>query len=328
MKKYLQIVFGLVVSAVFLWFAFRKADFGQIFDILKQADIKLLLCAVFLSVLGLMIRSYRWKLLGKDYHNVPWINFFRATTIGLMLNAFLPFRTGDLFQSYFLSKKSNLPKSYTLATVFLERLVDSVPPALIIIIGSFFIALPSQLRISRLIIIAAIVGAVLYLFIRYHEKVMSLFGRFIQTSHSEKIKKLLENIKNALIFLKDKQVTTRAIPLTFLNWIIISNTITFLILRSLDIKISFFSAFLVMAIGVMSVAIPSSPGFIGTWEFFSLLALSIFNVDRDRALSYAVLSHFMAFLPITIIGLYYFYNEVFLRKALSLNEALNNSKEK
>jgi hypothetical protein len=64
---------------------------------------------------------------------------------------------------------------------------------------------------------------------------------------------------------------------------------------------------------VLSVAIPSSPGNIGTWEFFVLMALSIFKIDHNTALSYAVLSHFMALLPVTLIGLYFFFREVVMK---------------
>jgi uncharacterized protein (TIRG00374 family) len=314
MKKALQFSIGIAISVLFLWLAFRKSDLGQVMTILKSARPGFVAASLGLSVLGLFVRSYRWKLLGSKYRSVPYHCFFRATTMGLALNTFLPFRTGDIFQSYFISCSGRLPQSYTLATVFMERMMDFVPPALMLVIGSFFVVLPPQIKMSRLVLIFAVVAVAIISMILLRKKFLALISRFMHERHSAKIGHLLENVVTALGFLKDRQVVMGAIPLTFVNWFLISASSTFFILASLNIHVSFFQAFLVLGITVMSVAIPASPGFVGTWEFFCVLALSIFNVDRDRALSYAVLSHMLAFFPIIVFGLYFMTKEFLLKR--------------
>src|SRR5271157_1809476 len=164
-KKILRIVAGIAISLLFLWLAFRKSDVSQILGILKTVRLDLIVAVFIISVLSLMLRSLRWKTLGKEYHNVPWKHCFEATSIGLMLNNFVPFRGGDLFQGYFLSKKSGLPKSYTMATVFLERMMDMVPPLVMIIVGSFFVVLPEQIKLSKILIFLSILVAIIYFFI-------------------------------------------------------------------------------------------------------------------------------------------------------------------
>jgi glycosyltransferase 2 family protein len=311
-KKILQVVLGIIISLVFLWLAFRNSDLGKVFGLIKNADIGLLVIAFLISIFTLMIRSYRWKLLGKQYKDVPWNFFFKATSMGLMLNIFLPFRTGDLFQGYFLSKNSGISKSYTLATVFLERLIDMIPPSIMILVGSFFIVLPSQVSLKRLFALLSAAVICIFLVIKFHGKLLGIFAGFIKETHSQKLKGFFENIVHAFVFLKDRQVLTRALPLTFCVWIMYTFC-TFLILRAVGIELNFWSTFVIQAIGVLSVAIPSSPGFVGTWEFFCLLALGIFSVGQDRALSYALVSHFMAFLPTTITGVLFFYKDFFLK---------------
>ena len=305
---------GLLISGLFLWLAFRKSDFSQIWSILKTVRLELLLVVFIISVLGLMLRSYRWKTLGKEYGNVPWKHCFEATSIGLMLNNFVPFRGGDLFQGYFLSKKSGLPKSYTMATVFLERLMDIVPPLLMIIVGSFFVVLPEQIKLSKILILLLILAAIIYVFISERKRFIRIIGNFMHQRHSAKIDHFLDNLAHAVLFMKDRQVLTQSFPLTLFNWFIFSGISTYLLLRSVGIEIGALNVYLVLGISIISVAIPSSPGFVGTWEFFTMLALSIFKIDKDRALSYAVISHFMALLPTTLIGLYYFYVEMFVKK--------------
>lgn len=305
MKKAVQLSVGVAFSALFLWLAFRQSDLSQVMAILRSTRVELVVLSLAVSVAALYVRSYRWKLLGKRYADVPYRHFFRATTMGLMLNTFLPFRTGDLFQGYFIARTSKLPQSYTLATVFMERMTDVIPPALMLVIGSFFIALPSQISLPRLAAIFTAVVGVIVAVIAMRGKFVALLSRFLHERHSATVAHLLDNLVTALKFFKDRQVLTRVLPLTLVNWFVLSAVSTFLILKSLDIPITFFQAYLVLSVSVMSVAIPSSPGFVGTWEFFCVLALSIFGIDRERALSYALLSHVMNFLPTVAFGLYF-----------------------
>jgi uncharacterized membrane protein YbhN (UPF0104 family) len=47
----------------------------------------------------------------------------------------------------------------------------------------------------------------------------------------------------------------------------------------------------------VGVALPSLPASVGVYEGTVMLALGVFNVDRETALSYGVLMHLVDFLP-------------------------------
>ncbi|MBN1622355.1 MAG: flippase-like domain-containing protein [Endomicrobiales bacterium] len=314
MKKIFKLSIGLTVSILFLWLAFRKADIKEVLTIILNADMGFLFLAFVLSVFSLMLRSYRWKFLGREYENVPWKYFFKATAMGLTLNAFLPFRSGDIFQGYYLSLKSNMSKSYVFTTVILERIMDFIPPVLMLIVSSYFIVLPRQVKTGALILVFALVVAGIISFIKFNYIFKHYINKIGFIRNNEKIRRILKTMNETILFLKDRQVITKVIPLTLGNWVFLTATVTFLLLRSIDIQLAFWNVFLILAITVLSVAIPSSPGYVGTWEFFCLFALGIFNVGRERALSFAVLSHFMAFFPVLVFGIYYLLYEVFVEK--------------
>jgi uncharacterized membrane protein YbhN (UPF0104 family) len=67
----------------------------------------------------------------------------------------------------------------------------------------------------------------------------------------------------------------------------------------------------------ISVSIPSSPGFIGTYHYLVMLGLAIYHIPQSEALSFAVILHLLSLAPVTLLGLYYF-----LRQHLSLGRAL------
>ena len=69
-----------------------------------------------------------------------------------------------------------------------------------------------------------------------------------------------------------------------------------------DFNISNLSAFFVLGIVNLGVLIPSSPGNVGVFQYFTTLALGVFGIGTSQATAYAFTLHLCQYLPITIMG--------------------------
>jgi uncharacterized membrane protein YbhN (UPF0104 family) len=70
------------------------------------------------------------------------------------------------------------------------------------------------------------------------------------------------------------------------------------------------SASLVLLVTTMlRVAVPSSPGYVGTYHYLCQIALTAFAVPRGPALSFAVVAHGVNFLPVLFVGLAFYCHE-------------------
>ena len=69
----------------------------------------------------------------------------------------------------------------------------------------------------------------------------------------------------------------------------------------LDLPVT--AALCVIAFIGLGVSLPSSPGFIGVFQAATVLALSIFGVDKVDALGFSLLLHASQFIPVTVWGL-------------------------
>jgi len=49
--------------------------------------------------------------------------------------------------------------------------------------------------------------------------------------------------------------------------------------------------------------VPSSPGYIGVFEYITVVALSLFGVDKESALGYALVLHALSYLVVAVLGL-------------------------
>lgn len=70
-----------------------------------------------------------------------------------------------------------------------------------------------------------------------------------------------------------------------------------------------FASLVVLVTVSIGIMIPSSPGFVGTYHWFCMISLALFHVPESQALSFAVVSHLVNFIPATLVGLGYFWKE-------------------
>jgi len=76
-----------------------------------------------------------------------------------------------------------------------------------------------------------------------------------------------------------------------------------LILWSLDIRVPAAAPFVILVVSQVGVRLPSSPGSVGVLHYLSVLALSLFGVDKSTALGYGIILHLVIYLPASLLGL-------------------------
>jgi len=78
-----------------------------------------------------------------------------------------------------------------------------------------------------------------------------------------------------------------------------------LIARAFEIPLPFGGSFLITAMLVVGVSLPTPGGVGGTHEAFRLGVTSFYGADNDAAVGAAILQHAVNFLPVTIAGVWF-----------------------
>lgn len=114
----------------------------------------------------------------------------------------------------------------------------------------------------------------------------------------------LETFLRALTVLRHPVLLTKAVLWSYAFWL--WNGLSFwLAFRAFGIDLGFDAAVFTMAVVGFAVAIPAAPGFFGTFQLGTDLALSgVYDVPEPTALAFSFGFHLGGFFPITIIGLY------------------------
>ncbi len=113
---------------------------------------------------------------------------------------------------------------------------------------------------------------------------------------------LIDTFAQGLTCVRDWRTVAHAAVLTMAAWgawVLGAQ----LIFRSVDIHVSLAGVLFVCAVVGLGSAIPSAPGFVGTYHWLLTAALTLQGVDKSSALAAAVLVHAAWFLPTTLVGI-------------------------
>ncbi|MFA5858330.1 MAG: lysylphosphatidylglycerol synthase transmembrane domain-containing protein [Elusimicrobiota bacterium] len=301
MNKYVKLIFGIAISCVFLYLIFRKTDLQQIFSLILAAKWGFVLLSLVLTVVSLYIRSYRWQVLLKEHHVIPRRSCMESICIGLTTNNLLPFRLGDLTQAYVLAKRNSLSKSLVLSTVVVERLCDLVFPLVVITASSVVILAPGSNLVFAFLVVIPI--GLLFLFIAKGQVKNIVSFIFSKTQYSERIVRAVDNFYAGFKVFRTWQNSLLVTFYTLVLWTCYS-LMSYCILLAVRIDLSLLKVIWVQAVTAMSVVIPSSPGYIGTWEFFAQSALQVLGVNKELGLTFAILSHATQYIVQNVMGIY------------------------
>ena len=310
---------GAVVGVGFLVWALHGVPFDEIWFHIRHANPWYLLGASVAGTLIFPLRAPRWRIiLAPVAERLPLGILWRAIAIGMMGNNVLPARAGELARAYALSRETDrVPFSAAFASLAVDRIFDATVVLLLMALATLDPSLPSGqtfggYAISKIIgggaAVALLAIVALYLIVFFTEHAIRLWewiARRVAPRFEERGRRTLLAFASGLAVLHD--------PIRFLStmaWAIamwLMNALAFWLgFKAVGIEVSFSAALMLQGLIAIGVAVPALPGFFGVFEYFARAGLGIYGISPALATSWAISYHILTFLPITIIGIYYF----------------------
>jgi uncharacterized protein (TIRG00374 family) len=135
--------------------------------------------------------------------------------------------------------------------------------------------------------------------------VFELFARRVSPSVEKRGRRVLETFINGLSVLRSPRRFASVFGWSVAHWVLNAFGI-WLAFRAVGIAAPFSAALFLQAFIALGTAVPSAPGFFGVFEYMSIEGLSVYGVGRQQAATWAIGYHLFTFIPITLIGAYYF----------------------
>lgn len=317
MKK-VRIALGFLLSAFFLYLFLRSINLREVWRVIGEGNpLWLLLCLV-MNLLNYFVRALRWRYFFKPIkEKIGLWNAFSTTVIGFSLSALFPARVGEVVRPYLLGSRENIGRSAALATVVVERLFDTLTVLFMLVVYLLFLLHPDQLnpearswieklKTGGLIMFAGVLGLVAFLYFLRKKPGVKLFVRKLERVLPTKMANALEGILDSFIeglaILDHPKLLLQITVWSIGFWLVIATTF-WACARAYTDNFAFPSTFLIMIILAVGIAIPT-PGGVGSYHFACKIGLTrFFEVTDTQAGAIALVSHFINFVPITILGL-------------------------
>ena len=305
MKK--KVIAGLVFSALLVYLSVRGIDFQGVAEGFRTIHYGYVPPTLALLFLMQVLRSYRWGLILSPLAKIDQFSLFSVTSAGFLAIVAIPARLGELARPYLITKKSDLKMSSAFGTIIVERVLDSL--TVLVIAGSvlFFIPLPPWLvRASVLFLLVTLaLLAIMILMILKQEaslRIMTLLIGKLPARYAEGLNRLIRHFLQGFRIMVNPALLASVAGLSLLIWLIDVLAI-YLLFLAFGFQLPVTAAFVLMIILIIGIAIPTAPGFIGNWHYFCILGLSLFDVPRTDALTFAIIYHALSIGIVIILGL-------------------------
>ena len=315
MRPYLRAVAVLALTGGLLAFFLRSANLGHVWQDLRGGDPRFLLASFASTAVTYLLRSARWQLLLRPLGAVRLVSALRVTIIGFGLSALLPARPGEVVRPYLLARREGISATGAFATILLERLLDLV--AVVLLLGGCLVLFGSGVRgpgfsllravemggaISAAVALAAL-GMAFALAGRpeLFDRTLGRVRQVLPEALGKTVARLAGRFMVGLGVVRQLRGFAGALAWSLANWIVVALSVWAVVL-AYGLNIPFNGSFVLLALIVVGMAVPTPGGIGGFHAAFQIGATTLYAVPPDRAAAAAIVLHAMAFVPVAAVS--------------------------
>tara|TARA_B100000408_G_scaffold121226_1_gene100966 strand:- start:56 stop:1099 length:1044 start_codon:yes stop_codon:yes gene_type:complete len=327
LKQYRQLIFGLVIALIALYYTLRNVSFSEVISSFKEMDYIYILPAIVIILLSYVFRAYRWQALLESSLKVTVGGLYSPMMVGFMGN-FLPARAAEILRPYLLSKKYDITFTAAFASIVMERLFDMIILLLIFIWVFWFEAdafssniefsgfsvQEMAIKFGQICVLAVIALMVfIYLLLNHKKKVMKIVGWFLgfmNEKWADKIKHLLDEFTMVCEVVKNFGTLAKISVYSALVWV--ANIFwIYPLYFAFDLQYKTIPSLLILGVMVaILISILPTPGFLGSYNAGIVIALhEVMGESEIKSVSLGMVGWALFAGVILAGGLYFIFHE-------------------
>lgn len=310
---------GIALSAGLLVWTLRGESPGEIWAVISQSNVLLLALAAAVATSIFPLRAIRWRIiLDPAAPKLPIGPLWRSIAIGMMVNNIYPARLGEVARAYALTRETDRVRlTGAVASLAVDRVFDALVLMLLLVAAMLSPEFPSTTTIGGQPIQrgaalfaggAVALFVVLYAIVAFPDRLVALYTATVGRVSPRLVHRggaIIRAFSEGLGVLRSPRRFAAVFFWALVHWLV--NGLAFWIgFKAVGVDVPFSAANFLQGIIAIGVALPSSPGFFGVFEAAAKLGLEVYGVGGRQAVSWAIGYHILSFIPITLIGLYYF----------------------
>jgi len=309
-KRWLRPALGLVVAGIFVYLAFGRLEWSSIRAVLRSARPGPLLLALAALAAGYTVRIIRWWwMLRALSPALPLSRCVRPFLVSFAVNNTMPLRAGDFVRAFGFQESLQSPPMRVLGTLVIERMLD-----LFVLLALFFVgllgvargAVPAPFVTAGVVLGIGCLCAILVL-VFAPQKLQTVVMRVLEIRALRdrrwvgRARALAEQLLSSLALLTSPARALQLLVLSIVGWAL-EGGIFVSVAWALRTGGDALGPWFALATGTLATLLPSSPGYVGTFDYFTMLGVTAYGAAPARAAAFALLVHLIIWLPVTIAG--------------------------
>jgi uncharacterized protein (TIRG00374 family) len=299
----LGLAIGVPVSLVLLYVATRGVAWDDVRAAVREARLGPLAAAVVTLAGVYVVQGLRWRWIARRQARSSPATFVGLVVAGVGANNVLPARVGDLLRAHWLSRRSGTPRSRTLATVVVDRASDVF--VLLALLVATYPFTPRRTWIDRVFVASLVVTALIAaglvatrLYVAHRARDGRTLPLSVRLSWPGRQLSGLIRGTAAVVRPSDLAVATALSAAAWALWTVA----LWLVADALGIDLALWQAAFMTGLVNLGTAVPSSPGFVGTYQWLCVSGLGLFDVGASRAFAFSLVLQAAWFVPTTALG--------------------------
>jgi uncharacterized protein (TIRG00374 family) len=288
---------GYCLSAACLLWVLHGYPINELIPTIRALDWRWVSLAVVSDLSVYVAHGWRWNTLLRPVIRLKLWRTVQAIYIGLFANEVLPLRTGEVIRGYLLAHWNHLRLSVGFASIALERLVDGFwMIAAFLVTANFVKGIPQDLIILVQVLgILILMGAIVLLWVLLRKQ--DAHAAIAESRWSATLRHVIEGLH--LMGNVRTLGYTALISLLYLALQILS---VYGLMKAYGLDLSFWVAAGVLTIVRFGTVVPNAPGNLGLFQVACVLALGLFDVEKNDAKTFSFIMFFALTLPLLIGG--------------------------
>jgi glycosyltransferase 2 family protein len=315
MRVHVRTVLVVALALAMLAWFLRGANLQEVWSAIQHGRIELLVLALCSTVAVYVVRAFRWQYLLLPLGRPRYGIVFKTTVIGFGASTLLPARAGEVIRPYLLSRREGFSATSAFATIIVERLLDMLT-VLLLFASYLIVASPGEtsanaevfraLKVGGLAVGAVSLAGLAFMMIaaghpgrisQWALRIEAVLPARVAHAVAELVKTFLEGLA---IVRQPRRLAISGL-LSVPLWLAIAVGI-WATSQAFHIDMTYPGSFLMMAVLVVGVAVPT-PGAVGGFhQAYRIGATAFFHAANDRAIGAAIVLHAISFVPVAVAG--------------------------
>ena len=301
-----RLLVGYVLAAAALVWVLHDIHFGTMFASMQRIRWIWVAPAILFDVLSYACQGIRWRYLLRPVGSVSPLQTTQAIYAGLFTNEVVPLRVGELVRAYLVSRWTGAGFLSIVPSIAAERLFDGVWLAIAIGITAMFVPLPRDLLVGGDVLgIIVIAATAWFLYLVYRRRRDGLREPADTRHRSKPLRFLATMVSHVAEGVGKIGLSRNSYASLFISPLILvfQGIALWLMMVAYGFSLSVWVGMAVFLILHLGTALPNAPSNIGTYQFFCVVGLTLFGIEKSVATGFSFVAFFLLTLPLWILGL-------------------------